>query len=65
VPLVFPLAKLIVPLVKDHIRLARGEIVGYAGRIACCMPCIDDVAVFAIFIVVRPPLQQSSPLLNG
>jgi hypothetical protein len=64
-PLVFPLAKLIIPLVEGHLRLAREEIMGYAGRVTCCIQFIDDVVVFAIFIVVRSPLQQRSSFLNG
>jgi hypothetical protein len=57
--MVFLLAKLIVPLVKDRIRLAREEITGYGGRITCAL-FIDDIIVFAIFIVVHSPLQRSS-----
>jgi hypothetical protein len=31
-PLVFPFLKLIFPLVKDHIRLVREEIMEFVGR---------------------------------
>jgi hypothetical protein len=64
-PLVFPFLKLIFPLVKDHIRLVREEIMEFVGRTICCTPLIDDVIAFAIFIVVCSALQQSSPSLNG
>ena len=41
---------------KDQICLAREEIMGYVGRIARRVAFIDDVIVFAIFLVVRSPL---------
>ena len=53
---VFPLVMFIVPPMRDRIRLARDEIVGYAGRITCTAS-IDDVIVFAIFFAVRSLLQ--------
>ena len=62
--LVFPLARFIVTLVKDQIRLAREEIMGYAGGTACCTAFIDDVIVFAIFLAVRSPPQQCSSFLR-
>ena len=58
------LVMFIVPPMGDRIRLARDEIVGYAGRITS-MASIDDVIVFAIFFAVRSLLQQSSPFLKG
>ena len=63
--LVFPLARFIDPLVKDQIRLEREEIMGYVGRIARHTAFVDDVIVFAIFIAVCSPLQQSSSFLRG
>ena len=50
---------------KDQIRLAREEIMGYAGRITYCTVFIDDVIVFAIFIAVRSRPKQGSSFLNG
>ena len=54
--MVFPFATFIVSLVKDQIRLAGEEIMGYVGRAAFCTPLADDAIVFAIFLVVRSPL---------
>ena len=62
---VFPFATFIDSLVKDQIRLAREEIMGYTGRITCCTAFIDNVIVFAIFLAVRSPLQQRSSFLKG
>jgi len=62
---VFPFARLILLPVEDQIRLAREEIMGYAGRTAWCTAFVDDLIVFAIFLVVFSPPQQSSPFLNG
>ena len=61
----FPLAIFTAPLMKDHIRLVRDEVMGYAGRIACCMASIDDMTVFAVFFVVRSSLQQRPFSLKG
>jgi len=55
---VFPLATFIDPLVKDQIRMAREKIVGYVGRIICRTTFADDLVVFAIFLAVRPSLQE-------
>jgi len=60
----FLFATCIDPLVKDQIRLAGKEIMGYVGRIACCMAYADNLVVFAISIAVCSPLQQSSSFLN-
>jgi hypothetical protein len=60
--LVFPLTMLIFPPVVDQIRLAREEIMGYAGRITCRAAFVDYVIVFAIFLAVRPIPQQTLPL---
>jgi hypothetical protein len=62
--LVFPLATFIVPPAKDKICLAREEIMGYGGRITCRAPFIDDLIVFAIFLAVRSPPQQTYSFLN-
>ena len=37
----------------------------YVGRIACRTPFADDLIVFAIFLMVRLPLQENSPFLKG
>ena len=55
----------IVPPVKDQICLAWEEVMGWAGRIICCMAFVDGVIVFAIFLAVCPFLQQSSSFLKG
>ena len=60
-----PLARFIVPPIKDQIRLAREENMGCAGRITCRTASIDDVIVFVIFLAVRSPPQRSSSFLNG
>jgi len=57
----FPLARFIITLVKDQIRLAREEIMGYAGGTTCCTAFIDDVIVFAIFLAVRSPHSNALP----
>ena len=62
---VFPLTRFIDPLVKDRIRLAREEIMGYVGRITRRTTFADDMIVFVIFLAVRSPLQQSSSFLKG
>ena len=62
---VFPFARFILPPVEDKIRLAREEIMGYAGRTAWCTTFVDDLIVFAIFLVVCSPPQRSSSFLNG
>ena len=59
-----PLVGFIDPPVKDQIRLEREEIMGYIGIIACRTAFVDDVAMFAIFIVVRSLLQRSSSFLR-
>ena len=64
-PSVFLFARFIFSLVKDQIRLAREEIMGYAGRITYRTAFNDDVIVFAIFLVVCLPPQQISPFLKG
>ena len=51
----FPLARFIVPPIKDQIRLAREENMGCAGRITCRMAPIDDAIVFVIFLAVCSP----------
>ena len=61
----FSFVRFIVPPMKDQIRLAREEIMGYAGRITYCTVFIDDVIVFAIFIAVRSRPKQGSSFLNG
>ena len=61
---VFPFTKFITSPVKDQIRLAWKEIMGYAGSITCCTTFIDGVIVFAIFLAVCPPLQQSASFLK-
>ena len=38
---------------------------GYAESTAYCTACIDDLIVFAIFLVVCPPLPQSASSLIG
>ena len=38
---------------KDQLRLAREEIMGYVGRIARRTALVDDPIVFMIFLVVR------------
>ena len=62
---VFPFATFIVPLVKDQIRLAGGEIMEYVGRTACRTAFVDDVIAFVIFLAVCSPLHQSSFFLKG
>jgi len=62
--LALPFATLIVPPVKDRIRLEREEIMGCVGRIACHTTFVDDLIVFAIFVAVRPPPQQIHAFLN-
>ena len=52
---VFLFATFIIPPVKDQIRLAREEIMGYVGIIACRTAFVDDVIVFAIFLAVCSP----------
>ena len=59
----FLFAKFIDPPMKDQIRLAGEEIMGYVERTAYYTPFVDDVLVFAIFLAVRSPLQQSSSFL--
>ena len=61
----FPLARFIVPPVIDQICLARKEIMGYVGRIACRRAFVDNVIVFAIFLTVCSPPQQSSSFSKG
>jgi len=61
---VFLFARFIDPPVTDQIRLAGEEIMGYVGRTAYCTLLVDDVLVFAIFLAVRSPLQQSSSFLK-
>ena len=46
-------AAFIDPLVKDQIRLAREEIMGYVGRITCRVALVDNLIVFGIFLAVR------------
>jgi len=46
-------ATFIVPPVKDQIRLARKEIMGYVGRIAYRTASVDNLIVFGIFLAVR------------
>jgi len=53
------------PLMKDQIRLAREEIMGYAGGTTCCTAFINDAIVFAIFLAVRSPLGPFSSFLKG
>ena len=53
----FPFATFILPLVKDQIRLAREEIMGYVQRIARRTPFVDDLVVFGIFLAVCSPPQ--------
>jgi len=62
--LVFLLTRFIGPLVKDQIRLAREEIMGYAGGTTCCTAFINDAIVFVIFLAVRSPLRQHSSFLK-
>ena len=62
---VFPLPGLIVPPTKGQIRLARKEIMGYAGGVSRCMAFVNDVIVFPIFIAVSSRPQQSFFSLNG
>ena len=53
ISLVFLSARLVDPPVKGQIRLAWEEIMGYVARIACTA-FVNDVIVFAIFLVVCP-----------
>ena len=62
--LVFPFAKLTVPPVTDRVRLEREEIMGCVRRIVCRTALADDLIVFAIFVAVCPPPQQSTAFLN-
>ena len=62
--LAFPFATLTIPHVKDPIRLEGEEIMGYVGRIACRTALIDDLIVFAIFLAVCQPPQQSYAFPN-
>ena len=61
----FPLARFIVPPIKDQIRLAGEENMGCAGKTTCYTTSIDDVIAFVIFLAVRSSPQQSSSFLNG
>jgi len=62
--LAFPFATLIDPPVKDRIRLEREEVMGYVERITCRTAPVDDPIVFAIFLAVCSPPQQSAAFLN-
>jgi len=46
---------------KDQIRLAWEEIVGYGGNIARRTAFADNEVVSALFIAVRLPLQKPLP----
>ena len=52
-------------ILQDQIRLAREEIMEYVRRIPCRAPFVDDVTVFAIFLAVCSPSQQSTSFLKG
>ena len=52
-------------ILQDQIRLAREEIMGYVPKIPCRTPFVDDVTVFALFLAVCSPPQQSASFLNG
>ena len=58
-------AAFIDPPVKDQIRLAREEIMGYVGRIACRLALVDNLIVFGIFLAVRSAPWQTSSFLKG
>ena len=60
-----PFARFIVPSLKDQIRLAREEIMGYARRIARSTAFTNVLTVFAVFLAVCSPLQQSYSSLKG
>ena len=58
-------AAFIDPPVKDQIRLAREEIMGYVGKIACRAAPVDNPVVFGIFLAVRSAPWQTSSFLKG
>jgi len=62
---VFLFVRFIAPPVKDQIRLAGDEIMGYVRRTACRTAFTDDVTVFVIFLAVCSPPQRGYPFLDG
>ena len=64
ISLPFPFTKLTIPPVTDRVRLEREEIMGSVRRIICRTALVDDLIVFAVFVAVCPPPQQSTAFLN-